>query len=253
MSYTTYYAIVAGLMLAALLVFLFTVREPAWSKQMQEDSVRLGIEETAEDTTAKRGLTKSEKISLILILASIALWYFGYNAVTSKYSVYAPNVLLMSYSNTMLIAQGCAIASYIPAGLIASRIGRKKTILAGVLMLSGTFFTASFIRAGSPTWLMYILFAFAGISWAVINVNSFPMVVEMCSGADVGKYTGYYYTASMAAQTLTPMLSGLLMDKLGLTSLFPYATVFVSLAFVTMLPVMHGDTKLPHKTTGSEA
>jgi MFS family permease len=185
--------------------------------------------------------------SLICILLSVALWYFGYNAVTSKYSVYAPNVLLMGYSETMLIAQACAIVSYLPAGMIASKIGRKKTILAGVAMLATAFTVAAFMRASSPAWLMYIMFALAGIAWATINVNSFPMVVEMCSGSDVGRYTGFYYTASMAAQTATPMLSGLLMDKMGMTVLFPYAAVFVALAFVTMLLVKHGDAKIVTK------
>ena len=96
------------------------------------------------------------------------------------------------------------------------------------------------------------MFALAGIAWATINVNSFPMVVEMCRGGDVGKYTGFYYTASMAAQTITPYLSGLLMDNAGLTALFPYATVFTALAFVTMLFVRHGDSK-PEARRGLEA
>ena len=99
---------------------------------------------------------------------------------------------------------------------------------------------------------MNCMFALAGIGWATINVNSFPMVVEMCRGGSVGKYTGIYYTASMAAQTVTPLLSGFLMDKLGLTALFPYAAVFVALAFVTMLFVMHGDNK-PTAKRGLEA
>ena len=94
---------------------------------------------------------------------------------------------------------------------------------------------------------MYILFMLAGIAWATINVNSFPMAVEMCSGSDVGRYTGYYYTASMTAQIITPMLSGFLMDTVADTVLFPYATVFVALAFVTMLLVKHGDTKVVAK------
>ena len=242
MSYTPYYLVIAGIMIAALIIFLTTVKEKEWAAQMQSDSIRYGIEEK-EETNEKRKLNKQEKRSLIFILASVALWYFGYNAVTSKYSVYAPNVLLMDYSMTMLIAQAAAIVAYLPAGMVASKIGRKKTILAGVVMLALSFGVAAFMRPGSPEWLMYIMFALAGIAWATINVNSFPMVVELCSGSDVGKYTGFYYTASMAAQTATPMVSGFLMDKLGMTSLFPYATVFVGLAFVTMLFVTRGDSK----------
>ncbi len=247
MSYTGYYITIAVIMLVALGIFLATVKEKKWVREMEEDSVRYGIEEETEPDGQKRKLSRGEMVSLICILLSVALWYFGYNAVTSKYSVYAPNVLLMGYSETMLIAQACAIVAYLPAGMVASKIGRKNTILAGVVMLAVAFLVASFMRAGSPAWLMYLMFALAGIAWATINVNSFPMVVEMCSGGDVGKYTGFYYTASMAAQTLTPMLSGFLMDKMGMTALFPYATIFVALAFVTMLFVKHGDSKAKEK------
>ena len=114
-------------------------------------------------------------------------------------------------------------------------------------MLTAAFGFAGFMRAESPTWLMNVLFAMAGIAWATINVNSFPMVVEMCSGADIGKYTGFYYTASMTAQIVTPMLSGFLMDQFGMTVLFPYAAVFVALAFVTMFLVKHGDARVEAK------
>ena len=248
MNYTVFYCVVAGIMLGALAIFLFTVKEKAWSKQMAEDSVRLGIEEEEPaDDGEKRKLSKSEVRSLLFILASIALWYFGYNAVTSKYAIYAGNILQMDYNTTLLLAQGAAIVAYLPAGMVASKIGRKKTILAGVIMLTVAFGAASLMRAGSSVLLMNALFALAGVAWATINVNSFPMVVEMCTGADIGKYTGYYYTASMSAQIVTPMLSGFLMDKMGMTVLFPYAAIFVALAFVTMSLVKHGDAKVEAK------
>lgn len=250
MNYTVYYGVVAGIMVVALAIFLCTVREPAWAKQMQEDSVAYGIdEEKGEDNSEKRKLTASEKRSLGFILASIILWYFGYNAVTSKYAVYAGNILNMDYNTTLLIAQGAAIVSYLPAGMLASKIGRKKTILGGIVLLTSAFAIASFMRSDSSVLLMNVLFAMAGIGWATINVNSFPMVVEMCSGGDVGKYTGFYYTASMSAQIATPMLSGILMDLdgVGMTILFPYAALFAGLAFVTMLFVKHGDSQFAPK------
>lgn len=253
MSYTLYFTVIALIMLLALGLFMWQVREPRFAKQMQEESKRYGIdEEEKEQTGSKKKLGKSEMRSLIFLLASIVLWFMGYNAVTSKYSVYASNILNKDYNMTLIIAQAAAIISYLPVGFVASRIGRKKTILAGVVMLTTAFFVACFLRESSPTLLMNCMFALAGIGWATINVNSFPMVVEMCRDGDVGKYTGIYYTASMAAQTVTPLLSGLLMDKMGMTTLFPYATVFAGLAFVTMLFVMHGDNK-PTAKRGLEA
>ena len=247
MSYTAYYTVIAAIMLGALTIFLCTVREPRWAAEMAADSVKYGIEENSAVSSEHRSLSAAEKKSLICILLSIALWYFGYNAVTSKYAVYAGNILDKDYNTTMLLAQGAAIVAYIPAGNIASRIGRRKTILAGVVMLTTAFGCAAFMRSSSPTLVMNILFALAGVAWATINVHSFPMVVEMCSGADIGKYTGFYYTASMTAQIATPMLSGFLMDHMGMTVLFPYAAIFVALAFVTMFMVKHGDTKITAK------
>jgi len=248
MSYGMFCGIVAAIMIGALAIFLLSVREKAWSRQMCEDSVRLGIEDKEDENNNKgKKLGKAELRSLIFILLSIALWYFGYNAVTSKYAVYAGNILQKDYNTTLLIAQAAAIITYLPAGMVASKIGRKKTILAGVAMLAVAFGGASFMRAGSPTWLMNVLFSLAGIAWASINVNSFPMVVEMCSGGDIGKYTGFYYTASMTAQIATPVLSGFLMDNMGMTVLFPYAGLFVAGAFVTMLFVKHGDSKVQSK------
>jgi maltose/moltooligosaccharide transporter len=255
MSYTGYFCLIAGIMLLALVIFLWKVKEPQFVAEMEEDSVKYGLVDAAgasEEEKVGRKLTKEEKRSLIFILLSIVLWFFGYNAVTSKYSVYASNILHKDYNLTLIIAQAAAIVAYLPVGMIASKVGRKKTIMAGVVMLTAAFTAGCFMRDTSPTILMNAMFALAGIAWATINVNSFPMVVEMCSGGDVGKYTGFYYTASMAAQVATPMLSGFLMDRLGMTVLFPYAAVFVALAFVTMIFVHHGDSK-PEAKKGLDA
>ena len=244
MSYTGYFCAVAGLMLVALIVFLCTVREPKWVAEMHEESVRLGLSEEEEtETGAKRKLTGAEKRSLLLVLASVVLWYFGYNAISSKYSVYATNILSKDFNLTLTIGTAAAIVSFVPVGILSSRIGRKKAILIGVALLAAAFCSAIFVGPTSSDILIYAIFVLAGIAWATINVNSFPMVVQMCSEGDVGKYTGYYYTASMAAQTLTPMLSGYMMDKLGMGVLFPYAAIFVAGSFVTMLFVKHGDAK----------
>ena len=267
MSYTAYFAVIAAIMLTALVIFLLTVREPEWAAQMVQDSVRYGLEDKPETVetddgtetyeaqvqpAVKGGLSPEEKKSMIFILLSIVLWFFGYNAVTSKYSVYASNILHKDYNLTLIIAQAAAIISYLPVGMIASKVGRKKTICAGVIMLATAFGVAAFLRDNSPAMLMNAMFALAGIAWATINVNSFPMVVEMCSEQDVGRYTGLYYTASMAAQVATPMFSGLLMDKLGMTVLFPYAAVFSALALVTMRFVRHGDSR-PEAKKGLDA
>jgi MFS family permease len=246
MSYTGYVMAVIGVMLAGLIVFLTTVKEKKWAEEMEEETKALGLDDApaSMDTGSKRSLSKPELISLILILASVALWYIGYNSITSKYSVYATNVLGVDYGLTLIVAQAAAIVSYIPVGSIASKFGRRKTILAGITILATAFFIGNFISPGTNPLVMYPIFALAGIGWATINVNSFPMVVELARGGEVGKYTGYYYTASMAAQILAPVLSGVLYDIFGMRAMFfSFGTIFVVLSFVTMFFVKHGDAK----------
>lgn len=253
MSYTLFFSVIAAIMVIALVIFLITVKEKKFVEDMEAESKRFGIDNGEDDDgSGNRKLSKGERISLLLILASVVLWFFGYNAVTSKYSVYAGKVLNLDYNKTLMIANAAAIVSYLPVGFISSKIGRKKAILAGIVILATAFGVAAFLKEGSSAILMNVLFALAGIGWATINVNSFPMVVELAKGGNVGKYTGYYYTASMAAQVLTPIFSGFLMDATSLRILFPYATAFVILAFVTMFFVKHGDSK-PIMKKGLEA
>ena len=257
MQYTPYVIAVVSIMLTGLVIFLITVKEKKWAQEMEEDSIRLGLEETSteeNDDANRRKLSKSELSSLLLILASVALWYIGYNSITSKYSVYATNILGFDFNFTLIIAQAAAIVSYIPVGMIASKFGRRKTILAGIIMLATAFFVGNFITSSSPELIMYPVFILAGMGWATINVNSFPMVVELARGGDVGKYTGYYYTASRAAQIVAPSLSGFLYDLVGMRVMFfAFGTLFVALSFVTMFFVKHGDSKPVQKKSALES
>ena len=244
MSYTGYVIAVCVVMVGGLITFLCTVKENKWAADMEAETKKYNIVETSEDNTEKRKLSRGELVSLFLILASVALWYIGYNSITSKYSVYATRELGFDYNLTLIIAQAAAIVSYIPVGIVSSKIGRKKAILAGIIMLTAAFALGHFVNPITPEFLMYPIFILAGIGWASINVNSFPMVVELARGGDVGKYTGYYYTASMAAQVVAPIFSGWLYELLGMRSVFfVFGAIFVALSFVTMLFVKHGDVK----------
>ena len=249
MSFTAYVIATCIIMVVGLVIFVATVKEKKWADEMEADSKRLGLEDSTTEAAdagndGGKSLSKSEMKSLFLILASVALWYIGYNSITSKYSVYSTNVLGVNYGLTLIVAQAAAIVSYIPVGIIASKFGRRKTILAGVAMLATAFFIGNFIGRGANPIVMYPIFALAGIGWATINVNSFPMVVELAKGGQVGKYTGYYYTASMAAQIVAPVLSGILYDLFTMRVMFfLFGTIFVAMSFVTMFFVKHGDAK----------
>jgi maltose/moltooligosaccharide transporter len=205
-----------------------------------------------KDENGQEKLPPEVQRSLGFLLASIALWFIGYNAIETWFTTYANHMWGMSLGDASIcltIATVGAILSYIPAGACASKIGRRKTILGGVALLAGCFFAAFIYTLFSSSFhpALFVLFVLIGVAWAFINVNSLPMVVEMCKGSDVGKFTGYYYTFSMAAQTITPIVAGALLNHVGYGTLFPYAAFFVAAAFVTMLFVRHGDNKIEGK------
>ena len=244
MSYSWYVIAVCLVMVGGLAAFISTVKENQWAQDMLDDTKKYGIVEESEKNDESRKLSRGELVSLVLILASVALWYIGYNSITSKYSVYATRELGFDYNLTLIIAQAAAVVSYIPIGIVSSKIGRKKAILSGIVMLTAAFVIGHFITPLTPEFVMYPIFVLAGIGWATINVNSFPMVVELARGGDVGKYTGYYYTASMAAQVVAPIVSGRLYEVIGMrTVFFVFGAIFVALSFVTMFFVKHGDSK----------
>jgi len=248
-NYQILFVVVAAIMLVAIVLLKLTINEPKLTEENKAlESAHPEWNLAEDDGSGKEVLPKEVKKSLGFLLASIALWFFGYNGVTTWFTTYVAQVMgqgLGGASTCLLIATGGAIISYIPIGLIASKIGRKKTIQLGILLLAVCFGLGYFITTSSSSIniAMFIVFAIVGFAWAAINVNSLPMVVEMCKGSDIGKFTGYYYTASMAAQIVTPTLAGTLMRNVSYKILFPYAAVFVALSFVTMLFVKHGDVK----------
>ncbi len=228
----------AIIMLVGVAILVAKVNEPKLVKKMHIKSKEMGINDSVKDiadlTSKKEKLPKNVRKSMILILASIALWFIGYNAITSAFSRYSVSYLGMSESQAsliLLVALVAATISFIPVGIISTRVGRKKSILFGVVLLTVVFGTSTLYTEYSP--LMYVSFTLAGLAWACINVNSLPMVLEMSRDSSVGEYTGYYYTFSMSAQIVTPIASGYLLENVGYFTLFPYAALFIGLAFIT--------------------
>ena len=246
-NYFMLFVSLSAFMLIGVAVLFFTVNENVSVAQMRKESADYGIDEVSDDvghSGEKIKMAPDVRKSFLLILASIFLWFMGYNAVTTGFTRYAQNVWGKGVGNAamiLMVAQIAAIISYIPVGIIATKIGRKKTIIAGVIMLTAAF-GASMLFTGF-SYLMFVFFALAGIAWAFINVNSYPMVVEMSKGPNIGKYTGYYYLFSMAAQSVTPAFSGVFVDNFGWRTLFPYGAIFLALSFITMLFVKHGDSR----------
>ena len=250
-NYYPLFTAVGVLMVVGVIVLFFTIKENKLRKEVGVESEAENEDEDAVSNEANVSgpLPKDVKRSLIFILMSVAFWFIAYNAVTTAFSRYATHVWGLEgggYADCLMIATVAAIISYIPIGAISSKIGRKKTIQIGIVLLGSCFLVAALYPTYHVT--MVIFFAIIGFAWAAIGVNSYPMVVEMSKAGDVGKYTGLYYTFSMAAQVITPILSGALLEHVSYRTLFPYSVTFCVLAFITMSQVKHGDSKpIPKK------
>ena len=249
-NYQPLFIFISALLFVAIGLMLLTVKEPAWAKEndeLEKKHPEWNLTVEGKDHTSK--LPAPVLRSMLFLLASVALWFFAYNSLTTWFTSYVSEVMdkqLGFASTCFLVTNVGAIITFIPAGLLASKIGRKKTILIGAFCFGSCFVAAFFITTAGNSALystMYANFFIIGASWALINVNSLPMVVEMCSGADTGRFTGYYYTASMSAQVVTPILAGTLLKHISYKVLFPYAAIFAFLSFTTMLFVMHGDNR----------
>lgn len=257
-NYQPLFLVVSAIMIVSIAVMFATIRELQLTAENQALEAKHPEWNLAEDDgSGNEVLPQNVRRSLMFLLASIALWFIGYNGITTWFTTYVDQVMgqgLGGASTCLLIATGGAIISYIPIGHLAHKIGRKKTIMTGIILLAACFLGGFFLTTAfhSINAVMFIVFALVGFAWAAINVNSLPMVVEMCRGSDIGKFTGYYYTASMAAQVVTPIMAGFLMRNVSYKVLFPYAACFVALSFVTMTQVRHGDAA-PEAKGGLEA
>ena len=236
-NYTMVFAIVAVSMVAAVVFLLITIRE-------KKLAAELAVYEDDPEPTATDGqeepMPKPVRRSFLFLLASIFLWFAAYNAVTTAFSRYAQEIWLYeggSFANALMVAMAAAIVCFIPVGILSSKFGRKRMIVAGITLITFSYFCGFLFKNYSP--LINVVFALTGIGWSAINVNSYPMVVEMSRGSNVGKYTG------MSAQIFTPVLSGFFMEHIHYRTLFPYAVIFSLLSLATMLNVKHGDAKPP--------
>ena len=258
-SYQPLFAGISILMVIALAVILTQVNENKFVEERiaVEKANGIDAEDEEDDEAALSGtaaLPKDVKRSLTFLLLSVSFWFMAYNAVTTSFSKYATETWGMEgggFAGALMVATVAAIISYMPVGIVSSKIGRKKVVLFGVVLMASCFAIGALFK--EATFTINIIFALVGVAWASINVNSYPMVVEMCKGSDIGKFTGMYYTFSMAAQVFTPILSGFFLEHVGYWTLFPYAAVFAAIAFFTMTQVKHGDSRPDVPKSGLEA
>lgn len=199
---------------------------------------------------SKSDLEKGKLKSFILILASIFMWFMGYNAVSSNLSIYTTKALNLSAGVASIISgvsMGISAIAFIPVGYMAAKIGRRKSIIIGFGLAIISFVLICFTVSANdnaiiPSVLFALFYLIAGFGLIIANVNTFPMVTELSTAETVGQYTGYYYVATMSAQAITPTLGGLVMDFVEDKYLFLYSAACIVIAIVLMLFVKHGDS-----------
>ena len=252
-SHIALWSITAGLLLVILALYLVFVKENKFVQLRLDEEKKYGVidEEEEEEKRGQHKLSKSKMTSLILILATVFLWFMGYNCVRSHMSVYCTNFLNIKQSVVTIVnlanGIGGAIA-LLPCALLSGKIGRKKTIFAGLILAAITYIPCFFMTAATPGVSIWfpVCFILSGFGMVFVNVNTLPMVTELSKGSNVGKYTGFYYVASMTAQAITPFLAGLIMEIDGYNTykyLFVYAIIFVIIAIATTACIKHGDSK----------
>ncbi|MCR4894291.1 MAG: MFS transporter [Eubacteriales bacterium] len=247
-NYSVFFGAVSALMVTAVAILFFTIKENKLVAEREELEKRFPTRDDVEQEAGNAQLSKEIRKSLIGILLCIFFFFMAYNAVTTAFSKYVQSYLGLeggNFAGIMMIATVVATIAYVPIGMLTAKIGRKKAVMGGILLMMGSFAAAAFFKTYSDAFK--IILSLMGIGYASIIVNTLPMVVEMSKGSDIGKYTGIYYTFSMSAQILTPVLSGALLEYVGYFTLFPYAVVCLVISFIAMIGVRHGDSTVVEK------
>ena len=226
------FVIVSFLMAVALIILVLKIKENKIVEEMKDEMAEgEKLSETMEAITEDKPLGKADKINLWLLIGSVFLWYFAFNAVETFGSLYAKNVLQTnSWGLATSVLAVASLVAFLPTGYLSEKIGRKNSIILGLGLMIVSLFAALFVKKFG--FALIALFAVAGVGWAIINVNSYPMFVELSNNKNLGKFTGYYYSASQIAQSITPIIIGFVMDFLGYKAFFPYAAIFMALALV---------------------
>lgn len=237
-----------------LLYLLFTVNEKKLLEETKQDILEgKKLSETTEEIKEDNVLSKTDKKNFVIILIAIFFWFMSFNSFETFGSTFGKEVLNDTgvISTMSMLLSVTSILSFVLFSTLSNKIGRKFTILIGLgflvvalVALAIVTLTVNFdTGVGSWKLFFYGMAVLMGIGWALVNINSFPMVVEFSNKDNLGKFTSYYYIASMLAQSITPILVGLIMDDpigfdpnhLGLKVLFLYAAVLMTISFVVFM------------------
>lgn len=257
------------LMVISALVLFLTIKENKLAEQLKDDMEEGERQAAIENPVTDEGpMSAANRRMLLAILGAEFLWFMADNAIGTYIGNYVIYYLNSVSSATMLLTIIGGVASVVgfaTAGIIADKIGRKWTISTGLIVTFVALIIMIFVHPTgvvkgvngefSFPMFLYVVWVIKGFGMALVHNCSFPMVVELCSSKKIGKFTGYYYAASMAAQTVTPVLLGFLFMKSGVWGALPiYSTILIALsAIVFIFLVKNIKAKKIQNTRGLEA
>lgn len=240
------FIITSIVMFVITLVLAFKINENKLLEEMKPE-LELGEElsETIEKVEEDKPLSKEDKKNMWILIASIFLWFMAFNSVETFNSLFCTKILNSSgvHGTFTIVLTMSSVATFALLSSLSKKIGRKYTVsigleclVLGFLIMSVFAYTLDTSKDNSFV-IIYLATVILGVGWALVNINSYPMMVEMASGKNIGKFTGYYYGSSMLAQSITPILVGLIMSNsnVGLKALYVYACVFMVMALVTFI------------------
>ncbi len=247
------FVVASVLMVISALVLFFTVRENEIAEEMKDEMAEGERLAAIENPVTDEGpMSPANRRMLLAILLAEFLWFMSDNAIGTYIGNYVIYYLNASSSATMILTLGGGLASavgFLIAGGIADRIGRKWTVTSGLAIGFVAMLIMIFVRPTGAVVgehgefsfpaILYVVWALKGFGMALVHNCSFPMVVELCSSKKIGRFTGYYYAASMSAQTVTPVLLGLIFMRTGAWGALPvYSSILTALSalvFITLV------------------
>ena len=249
-SFPYVFLVGAIVMIIGMLVVRAFVKEPsskieieAARNQALDEKAQLKAEKEAKKAAKKeQKLSKSERKSLICMLGGLFFLFCGTNAITTFFALFASEILGKSTSEATIMTTlfaVCSAVAAIPAGKMGKKLGRKKTILIGLVIFMAVFLL--YVLTGSMA-LIWVALIFGGFANMLITVNTLPLVLDIGGIDKVGTFTGYYYTATFSAQIASPIVYGIVRMFSGTyLSLFVYSPIMFILAILLILFVKHGE------------
>lgn len=267
------FLIASVLMVISAIVLALTVRENELEAKLAEEIAEGERQAAVVDSVEhddEKPMSEANLVMLLLILAAEFFWFMSDNGIGTFMLNYSTNFLgAKSSSNLIMVIIGGvgSVVGFSIGGFIAQKFGRKWTVVAGLsitvvsliawVIFQNTMPLGAMDKEGFRAfpWYLYLVWGLKGFGMSLVHLNSFPMVVELCSKKKVGQFTGYYYASSMAAQTVTPTLLGLLLLNEGINwSFLPiYAIIATSISLVIFIFVKNVKTKKTEIKTGLEA